>query len=270
MDKWLFIHVMKTAGTSFRHLLEKEYHQEVYPTAQDLRSQPNRHYYQGHDLLDRISAGMLSAQERRFICGHYTFAMTERFPDRRTAVFLRDPVTRTVSMLAHRRRHSPDFAALSVLEMLAIQPFRSRQIENYQTKVLGASSILDANSSMDVDQSVLKKAKDRIKQLDFLGLSEHFSDSLRLFERVSDTSFTEKSLHVNKGQTIEITQEEMAAIVAAIPYDIELARASAMYSGPAELHRVVGRYLICTRRCLLIAATNRIERMRPSPCPLLV
>ena len=41
MDRWLFIHVMKTAGTSFRLMLESALGNALYPAKGELQSERN-------------------------------------------------------------------------------------------------------------------------------------------------------------------------------------------------------------------------------------
>ena len=46
MDRWLFIHVMKTAGTSFRSMLEAKLGDAIHPTFLEGKAQPRGWYYQ--------------------------------------------------------------------------------------------------------------------------------------------------------------------------------------------------------------------------------
>ena len=44
IDRWFFIHIMKTAGTSFRTMLEETLDAEIYPTKAELAQRPRRWY----------------------------------------------------------------------------------------------------------------------------------------------------------------------------------------------------------------------------------
>ena len=108
MDRWVFVHIMKTAGTAFRRMLRETPGISEYPTQAELAanaremSHAERRYLPASQLLARIGSGELDLTGRQFLCGHYSASLADSLPGTwRTVTFLRDPVRRTLSMIAH-------------------------------------------------------------------------------------------------------------------------------------------------------------------------
>ena len=65
MDRWLFVHVMKTAGTSFRSMLEQGFDAEIYPTQAELHRHPRHFYLSAPELLETVASGAIDLSDRR-------------------------------------------------------------------------------------------------------------------------------------------------------------------------------------------------------------
>ncbi len=225
MDRWAFIHVMKTAGTSFRAMLEATLEAEIYPTRAELAPNPNRWYLSAPVLLERIASGEIDLTNRRFLCGHYAADLAALLPgDWRMVSFLRDPVRRTLSMIAHRHAKASRlnrFRQPNVSRWLDDEGFVARQVRDYQTKVFAIGGLQDVNEPHVVDDAAFARAKERLLAADFVGLTEQYAESMRLFEALSGIRFAPLP-HANRSRGYAASEAEIARIRALVPYDIEL------------------------------------------------
>ena len=228
MDQWLFVHVMKTAGTSFRLMLEEQLAREIYPTREELAAQRGRWYLHAPELLARVADGRLDLGRRRFVCGHYSVNLRDRLPGTwRTAIFLREPVARTLSMIRHRQRNAGFFRRRivpeSIADWLKKDIFVRNQVENYQTKVLSIDALANVNKRATIDKEMFEKAANNVETIDFIGLTENFNDSISVFNDISGMNFSTVP-HANRGKARgpAVSDQDIEAIRRLVPYDLEL------------------------------------------------
>ena len=225
MERWVFLHIMKTAGTSFRTMLEETPEAVIYPTREELAQHPKRWYLPARELLERIERGEIDLSARRFLCGHYAASLVDHLPgDWRTVSFLRDPVRRSLSMIAHRHFKASRlnrFLKPNVSKHLDWEDFVERQIRNYQTKVFAIDGREDVNGLHRIDDAAFERAKARLLETDFVGLTERYAESIRLLEAMSGIRFAALP-HENKSRGYAASEAEIARIRALVPYDIAL------------------------------------------------
>jgi hypothetical protein len=225
MDRWAFVHIMKTAGTSFRKMLEETPAISIYPTRDELAAHTRRRYLHVDDLLAQIESGALDISHRQFLCGHFPAAFPERLPGTwRTATFLRDPVRRTLSMIAHNHRQSgrlKRFFKPNVSKFLANEAYVAGQLRDYQTKVFALPPTGNVNGPYAIDDAAFERAKARLLETDFVGLTEQFAQSIALFESISGQRFS-PPVYANKGRGYSATDADVKLIRTLVPRDIEL------------------------------------------------
>lgn len=229
MERWLFIHIMKTAGTSFRSILESDLGTTVYPTRAELQERPNGWYLPATELLERVEDGRVDLSNRRVLCGHYASRLCEALPGRwRSVIFLRDPVKRAMSMIAHyhnmRRGRWFRFGGPRIADYLKDDGLIRHQIANYQTKVLAMDPLGDVNQPMAIDDAAFARARDALFSIDVVGLTEQFGESLALFQRKSGLKLGNPTLHANKSPAYHPTEADIAAVRDLVPYDFEIYR----------------------------------------------
>jgi hypothetical protein len=175
-EKLVFIHISKTAGTSFRRALEKYYGcRNVFPGKHYLRHLPNTDYMLGSDIVKRLE----HVPSHRVLIGHFSANIISMLPPfYKCALLVRDPLQRSLSALAH---FSNTFR-VPVGELLANLEFVDRNIRNYQTKIIGATVGCDPEETRDASESMLAKATARIDAVAFLGVTEYFAESCRIFD----------------------------------------------------------------------------------------
>lgn len=124
-----FLHIPKTAGTSFMQLLERQYRKdEICPA------------YLWRDLIPLLG----TADRFRVFRGHFYAPLAGQLPGRRmrTVTFLRDPVARALSHYAHVLREPGHYFHRRALELGSLgaflrDPETAPLLWNVQTRALG-------------------------------------------------------------------------------------------------------------------------------------
>ncbi len=181
----VFLHVPKTAGTSFTAVLDARFREEEICPA---------YYWKELFAIPRERL-----QAYRLVRGHFEYAVTELLRDVRIITMLRDPVARTVShyrymaTLAHHPLREV-FAGVPLPELLE-DPEIGRQMVNPQVYYFGRDldlEVLRRNLAPEGPEIYpwdnrpgqrelsLERARERLATAAFVGLQERFDDSLLL------------------------------------------------------------------------------------------
>lgn len=190
----LFIHVMKTGGTTITRNLRETYElDQIYPySALDLRYADGELDINHHLSLPYLLS--LPPERRRTIrvyIGHFPYVVRELLGfDVRAATILRDPVERTISFLRQIKRKQPweeeaegrrPLAARTIEEIYENPFVFDPLIHNHQTKIFSMTPADDPQTYMDVidvDHTRLELAKANLAEVDVLGVIERFDDFL--------------------------------------------------------------------------------------------
>jgi hypothetical protein len=176
----LVIHIPKTAGTSLRQMLEREYGaRHIYPGRFYLKSLGG-----GYPLGSQMLKDYPGLPPHKVLIGHFTAAMADMIPTPyQTATFLREPIQRSLSMLSHfsHKLHVP------VAALLENEQFMTDGIADFQTRMMGADGVCDPHEVGTVDDDALARALGRLESLDFVGITEQFTESCRRFDRLFKT-----------------------------------------------------------------------------------
>jgi hypothetical protein len=167
MDRYLFFHVPKTAGSSVREALRQLF-------GADQVGPPVEEEATGYD-----SAAL---SRYRVVVGHFSYEQVASFPDRRVLTFLRDPVEVVISRYYYYR-NSPaleptplvllcrDLSLRDVLERSgSLNVFFNDAVRRFAGDQSYALSDLEA----------LALAKKNLAACDFVGIHEQMTDSLDL------------------------------------------------------------------------------------------
>lgn len=179
----LFIHVMKTAGTSLRSMLTKGFGAEaVYPNSADRDAFSDRRNMRPDELVTRHRQGRTHAAKVLF--GHIPYIAAEEIdPPPTTVTVLRDPVARTLSIIKSRIRRDPQ---QTVAQLLADQNFVDRFVRDYQTKMFAFDSLDECaatvNAPLEIDKGRWKRALDRLDRVDVVGIAEDLPSFCARFE----------------------------------------------------------------------------------------
>jgi hypothetical protein len=201
--RYLFVHVMKTGGTSFVfHLLEQFAPDEVYPNAAlDRRHPADAEPYASIPHLRGVTAERRAGI--RMYMGHFPYMVRDLIgTDVTVLTLLRDPVDRTVSVLKQFKRLYERYRDLS-LDAIYDDAFVYRHfVENHQTKIFSVTaadhprmlaSTLDYQDFRDhlesarpdsggepdtitIDTHRLAAAKENLARVEVVGLNERFEE----------------------------------------------------------------------------------------------
>ncbi|MCU7554455.1 sulfotransferase family 2 domain-containing protein [Alteromonas sp. ASW11-19] len=185
-----FIHIPKTAGSSFRVAAERYFGTEATyydygAGAQETHQDILKYEYQ---LKDRHMAGRAVQQHAKFLSGHFIYPKyAPFFPARSVVTFVRNPAQQV-------RSHYEHFSRLHGYEGSFADFIRERRFANMQSKALNG---------------IWHDA------IGFIGITEQFSESLKVFNQYYGTSveFLEINKNERKNQhAYQLSAEELALI----------------------------------------------------------
>jgi hypothetical protein len=175
----VFIHVPKTAGSTFAAVLRENFPNGVHNIGNAFMGSGG---FDSRTLRRLGDAPALRTRGIQVLAGHLPFSVRGQLaPDTRYITFLRDPVERTLSqyyglLKPNRRRPLPGDGSLE-----AVLSDGEVIYDNLQTRML--SDV--AEPVADVDDSVLEQAKQNLRsRFTGFGLAERFDESLVLFKRL--------------------------------------------------------------------------------------
>lgn len=168
----IYLHIPKTAGTSFRISAEhyfgpwnvlNDYGEKSPNTSEDILST----FYSKKDLDSLSEKGL----QKRFLTGHFSLEKyREVFPESPIVTFFRNPVDRVISEFVHFVNHHQYQGSLSDF-------YRSKQFQNRQARALSGANPTD---------------------LDYYGITETYEVSLNRFNERYGTNFPMAVLNQGK------------------------------------------------------------------------
>lgn len=177
-----FIHLPKTAGTSFRMMLYKKLPQySIFPNWKDI-AQYNGEY----PNLEEAKRVLFQKQYTniRLVNGHYPFALKSLLPDNyQIFIFLREPMSRTISNLVHFKKSKPENENLSLRDIFLKY---KNHLSNLQTRFLCDASLtapMKFYKPGRLDENDLLQAKSHLASCRFVGITEYFEESIKIAEQ---------------------------------------------------------------------------------------
>lgn len=177
--KVFFMHIPKTAGTTFKNLLYQQFDPNTIWPRQSEIAKDNK-VYSSFEFLRNTPVSEI--KKNRLMCGHFPFFSHTFFDERPVCIaFLRDPVERVISLLFHLRRNRPDTDLEKILKIAG------EQGNNYMVRMFADQSYKSKNLlflKKNLVTSDLELAKKSIDFCDFIGLNEKFDESVTLCEQL--------------------------------------------------------------------------------------
>lgn len=168
----LFLHIEKTAGTTLRSVVDRQYGRDAVLT---YYNQPSR------QLLDNLPYVLSAApRKRRALIGHFEFGAHENLPLASPYItILRDPIRRAVSAYYETLKTRPEKLARDDGSIMDIEEAIYRypdQYRNHQVKMLTATP-----NGIEADWDCFETARRHIgEHFELVGLSERFIESMLL------------------------------------------------------------------------------------------
>lgn len=177
--EFLFLHIAKTAGTSFTAVLERPF--------------PPWRVNRAYEMPAITAEPPERFARYRLVRGHFVYSLVEQFAHApHVIVMLRDPLARALSHLRHMQRE-PNFwlhAHLAIQEMTLEELLDDDRvvqiIRDYQTRIMGHEYDLSITSLQTMDEApaadtaMLRRAMERLEACEFVGLTERFEESVGL------------------------------------------------------------------------------------------
>ena len=187
---YLFVHLPKTAGTSFRDSLERAFGDGLYcdygpdPTT----SQAVSDYIYQQKAFFEFGSFLSSLNQLICLSGHYSIKKYGPFfYIKNVIIFLRDPIQRIISQYEHAKR------------------------------VDGVTESLESFCSRPVHMNLQSRNINRVpfNLIGFLGIQELYSESLELFKAHSGLHMHEAFLNINNQRVSKTYQpdDEMLALL---------------------------------------------------------
>ena len=211
---FFFLHVPKTAGTSFRMMLYNHFKQhEIWPNIKDLER--NRKRYLPVDELRAMSYERKS--ELRMVMGHYKIAVTREFIEKPIIIsFWRRPVDHMISLASHKQRQKANLAKMSLAEVM-----QNHIVDNAQTRFLLPPHTHD----MEITNDLFKLALRNLDLIEFVGVQDQFNEGLNYLEAKYKWSLG-KRLKKNVGGKQNQSAELLSVIQKRTSWDEKLYQAA--------------------------------------------
>jgi len=167
----LFLHIPKTAGTTFNSILRLQYGYGVH-TCPVVCSGDSRPGYRSLSLAQRRGHALVR--------GHFHYGLHEDIPGPSEYItFMRDPIARVVSYYHYvRTLNAPGHPTADKARAMGLHDFVTRRcthdIENDQVRRIAGTEKADE----EVTEEVFRKACENLRNFVFCGLTERFDESL--------------------------------------------------------------------------------------------
>jgi hypothetical protein len=212
-QRFYFIHIPKTGGTSLHALLENQVDlQELYPP---------RRFQKANQPPDH-----------QLVSGHFPYwfckKIDKEFDQAFKVTILRDPVERYLSFLRYRRRNRPELQNLD-LEFIHNNPSLDKTVDFGSDKTFkfdrGANrmcAFLASDLNLE-GRALLESAKKSLETFDVVLFLENFeSDVTRLCQMIGIDPLSQETPHLNTTTSQEVSPEFIEIIKKYNDLDIEL------------------------------------------------
>ena len=162
--KFFFMHIPKTAGTSFRKILYQHAPPNyLWPSQKFLRENEN-----GYPTLQELLSNYKNELNKKIIIGHYNFDLIQHLPnDVFVLTFLRNPYDRVLSHIKHMCALDNKFQNNPNL----VVENNFKQIISVQSKML---------RFQPPNKKGFETMQANIERINFVGITEEFDKSIQL------------------------------------------------------------------------------------------
>jgi len=213
---YFFIHVMKTAGGTFRNHLLATFGRDA--------SFPDWSVDQGVANVDLATLDAVTDERLRRIrafSGHFPYLATTRVEQRigrpvTRLTILRHPVDRTISLLGDMRHWNDDTRGRTVEELYDDPMLNAMFVRDHMTKIFALTDADDPPNYMHglvIDDERQALARQRLTTCDVVGLRERFDDFVAEVEGRFDWTIADRpDRHRARGEAFDVSNSFRARI----------------------------------------------------------
>lgn len=180
----IFLHIPKAAGTTFKHVLRKQYGQHAIASLPVRESQDSlKHFTHNSPIFEE--------EHIKVISGHTIYGVHQYLKRQSTYFsFVREPISRVISdyyyLLRNKAYPNHDYVIENELTLKEyVLSGKSKLVDNFQTRVL--SGLGESVAFDQCSQEMLEQAKKNISnQFVLLGIVERFDETLLLLRYLLD------------------------------------------------------------------------------------
>jgi hypothetical protein len=174
--RFFFIHVMKTAGTSFAFHIRRTFREaQIYPNRHDLRHEGDVEPYTSIAQLRNLPKQR--REQVSLYMGHFPYVACELVGVECVPLtILREPFARTVSVLSHFR-HLPKHQGKSLEEIYDDSDVFRLWIDNHQTKIFSITPGDEPRAlarPIVIDAERLRDAKANLAKVSAIGFTDRY------------------------------------------------------------------------------------------------
>lgn len=199
-----FVHIPKTAGTSFRMMLNESFSEhEIFPNLNDIKIHDG--LYPPIEKVYSLPAERLT--QLKLINGHYPLSMVDLWKlPLKLVTFFREPNARIISHINHLKKNDKKCRELSKEE---IYEKHRATLVNLQLRSLKCSAYPNAGGlNLDAKRFNEKKLLSVLNLYDAFGVVEHFSESIQWIEQALSLNLGPVK-HKNKSESSSDVSEAL-------------------------------------------------------------
>lgn len=174
---YFFMHVMKTAGTSFAQHIQKCFGpDEVYPFIDGIDQTASYLDYTRYPSVDEDVRAHL-----RIVIGHFPYIAADLIGADVNLTLLRAPIDRLISQLAHTQRHmAPDMTLEEIYQYDGANPLTGDPqpdlFKNFQARLFARTT--ECGPLPTVDEAAFQRAVSNLESMTVVGLTESYQQFL--------------------------------------------------------------------------------------------
>lgn len=180
-EQYMFVHIQKTAGTSFRRMLFQLFGEDdMYANTAALQMQDGSYPL----YPDYLAKARNATRKPKVWVGHVPFITGEYLSAKmRYLCFLREPLQRAISHLLYSFHRQPKKECLPLEDFY--EEIKKAELWNLQARFFADEDINKRfyfGGKTPMDEQGLEIAKKHVSQCAFVGIVEDFDTSIRLLE----------------------------------------------------------------------------------------
>jgi hypothetical protein len=194
---YFFMHIPKTAGTSFRIMLNRPFRRaHILPSQKEMRRNKTGYI----DLQEFAAEHPWRFSRIRLYIGHDRLGTEDIFQREQVyrLTFLRDPVQRCISAVKHKKRLVPEMADYSPEQI--VQHFE-HTFKDLQTTYFTPDLLQES------DDIRLEQAIQRMNQFMFVGITESYAESIQLLKQKTNWRLGPIEAHNQANTEVDMPQD---------------------------------------------------------------